>query len=47
MNTKILLYADNTSIANSPNPYNCQIITKETFFEIKNWFRANLLSLNL
>jgi hypothetical protein len=47
-NVKILLYADDTSIIrNSPNPYNYQLIMKYTFLEINNWFRNNLLPLNL
>jgi hypothetical protein len=34
-NVKIFLYADDTSIIiNSPNPYNYQLIMKETFLEI-------------
>ena len=44
----MLLYADDTSIIiNNPNPYNYQLVMKETFLEINIWFRNNLLSLNL
>lgn len=47
-NTKILLYADDTSIiVNSPNPYNHQIIMEEIICNINKWFKANLLTLNL
>jgi hypothetical protein len=47
-NVKILFYANDTIIIiNSPNRYNYQLIMKDTFLEINNWFRNNLLSLNL
>ena len=46
-NTKILLYADDTSIiVNSSNPYNHQIIIEEIFCNINKCFKDNL-SLNL
>jgi hypothetical protein len=46
-NTKILLYAvDTTRTVNSPNPYNYQIIIQEMCY-INKLFKANLLSLNL
>lgn len=47
-NTKILLYADDTSITvNSPNPYNYQIIMEDIICNINKRFKANLLPLNL
>jgi hypothetical protein len=46
-NTQTSLYAGDTSIiVTSPNPYNYQIIIK-IFFNINNWFKADLLPLNL
>jgi len=45
--TKILLYADDTSIiVTSPNPENFEIKIDKIFGDINNWFKVNKLILN-
>ena len=47
-NTKIILYADGTSlIITNPNPTNFENNVNKIFQEINRWFDTNLLSLNL
>jgi hypothetical protein len=44
----IILYADDTSIIVNDSEYNgYKSIISKTFYEVNNWFKANLLTLNL
>jgi hypothetical protein len=45
---KIILYADDTNlIASSPSSQNFKININKVFVDINEWFKTNLLSLNL